>query len=615
MASGRVLLFLVLIAVPGCPQTFSFLPPADAYAPGYSRGAGMCRYCFAIADFNQDGKADIVYAFTEFTPTASVAFGNGDGTFRAGPVLPVNQSLGRPYVADFNGDGNPDVAISNPPFLYLFLGNGSGSFSAPISYSSCPLPVVIADFDGDGKSDLICGESVLLGIGDGTFRMSQSLQGESIVAADMNEDSKLDLLLRVGADIEIALGKGNGTFGTAALVRGASFLQEIQIGDFTSDGHVDIAGALIDTSEILVIPGNGDSTFRAAIHTPGPHGFISAAADLNRDGKLDLIADDAILPGNGDGTFQFPIYYGPVSQSCGMAEAGPLPTPCDYYRTTTLVADFNGDGMPDIAAGYVVSGRQNTAAGCVTVLLNDSPGDGFTATGISPITWSLPIVLGLVTAFGQNLAPSVATAPAGSPQTTLGGIRLHLGQRSQSADVLAPLLYVSSSQINYEIPQAFLVSTDPYTWLAIEHVGTPYTAKGLSVPKRFSAAYDPLLFTIGGGLAAATAVSVVPDGTQTSIPVNSCIGGVCASTPIDVSGDTVYLTLYGTGFASSKTSSCTDGQQIIPVTYTGPGGQTAGLDQVNLRLPSTLQGYGAIQIVCTFAGASYPSNYVKVTIK
>jgi len=582
MVLARVLLLVGLIAPPACPQSFSFLPPVDAYAPGYSRGAGMCRYCFAVADFNHDGKADIVYAFTEFTPTASVAFGNGDGTFRAGPVLPVNQSLGRPYVADFNGDGNPDIAISNSPFLYLFLGDGSGGFSAPISYSSCPSPVVIADFDGDGKSDLVCGQSVLLGSGDGAFRTSQSLPGESILAGDLNEDSKPDLLLRVGADIKVALGKGNGTFDAAVLVRGTSFLQEVQIGDFNSDGHVDIVGALIDTSEILMFPGNGDSTFRTGIHTAGLYGFISAAADFNRDGKLDLIAGDAILPGNGDGTFRFPIYYGPVSQSCGMAQAGPAPIPCDYYRTTTLVADFNGDGLPDIAAGYVVRGFQNTAAGCVTVLLNDSPGDGFTAPAISPITWSLPIVGALVTAFGENLAPSVATAPPGSPQTTLGGIRLHLRQRSQSADALAPLLYVSPSQINYAIPPASLVdtdpsNTDPYVWVAIEHVGTPYTSKGLSVPRTFSAVYDPFFFTVGSGLAAATAVSVALDGTQTSVPVNSCVGGVCTSTPINVSGDPVYLTLYGTGFASSA-ASCNAGQ-TVPVTYTGRAGQIAGLDR------------------------------------
>ena len=187
---------------------------------------------------------------------------------------------------------------------------------------------------------------------------------------------------------------------------------------------------------------------------------------------------------------------------------------------------------------------------------------------------------------------------------------MHVRDNS-SGDRLAKLLYVSPVQINYVMP-----SSDPYPWVGIERVGTPYVAKGIAV------AVSPLapgFYSLGSGLAAASALSLAPNSTTTFVPVTSCSGQICSSVPIDLSGATVYLSLYGTGFAQAlaPSSTCVIAGQTLPLTYAGPQMQIMGLDQVNLLLPTGLAGIGATSVTCTFAsagGATRSTNPVSMTI-
>jgi len=183
--------------------------------------------------------------------------------------------------------------------------------------------------------------------------------------------------------------------------------------------------------------------------------------------------------------------------------------------------------------------------------------------------------------------------------------------RSHTRDSLAPLLYVSPTQINY-----LLSSSDPYAWVAIERVGSPYVPKAISVP---ISAIAPGLYTVGADLAAASTVRVASDGTQTFVPVTSCNGQTCIPVPIDVSGDPVYLSLYGTGFeqASAAESSCAIAGRNLPLTYAGPQIQIAGLDQLNLLLPATLAGTGATSVRCLFQSGQVVgvANTVNLTIR
>jgi hypothetical protein len=108
-------------------------------------------------------------------------------------------------------------------------------------------------------------------------------------------------------------------------------------------------------------------------------------------------------------------------------------------------------------------------------------------------------------------------------------------ERSHPNDRLAPLLYVSPTQINYLVE-----SSDDYVSVSIERIGSPFVVHAMSVPT-YPDGLVPGLFTLSPGLAAATTVRVGSDGNQTPAPVTTCNGSTCNSVPIDLSAGTVYL--------------------------------------------------------------------------
>lgn len=549
-------------------QAISFLAPVNTnVGPGFPAASAQ----MAVGDFNGDGKPDLVFEVpnSQLVFPAYVLFGNGDGTFRTGPNFYPG---GTPFTADFNGDGKTDILIGPSAPTTIYLSNGDGTFQAPIQAPACMGISLIADFNGDGKADLLCGTSVLLGNGNGTFGspipLSVDAKDSALLAADFNRDGFPDLLLsQSSGGVSVALGHGDGTFSPemVAIPASAQFSSPVA-GDFNNDGKIDLAGYCGNNSLLCVEPGNGDGTFGATVLTLGVSASPVAAADFNGDGKLDLVGNGAVLAGNGDGTFRIPVFI----------QSG-----------SVLVADFNGDGLPDIADGVA---QENS--GVISVLLNDSPGDGFYTTGVSSASWTWPVDPGTITsAFGVNLAPQTEAASLmnGSFPTTLGGIRVHI--RDSTGDNLAPLIFVSPTQINY-----IMTSSQAFAWIGIERVGSAYVPKGIGLAP---SSLQVGLYAEPGGLAAATAVSVAPDGTQTPVPVISCSAADCNAVPIDVSGNPVYLSLYGTGFDSVPGAmQCSTGSLPLSVTYAGPQMQIPGLDQINVLLPPALAGAGTVPIAC-----------------
>jgi uncharacterized protein (TIGR03437 family) len=563
-------------------QSISFLAPVNSLIPGATQAAGACSSCLATADFNGDGKADVAYMLSN---AAGVLLGNGDGTFRPGPAFPVSQPVGTVWAADFNGDGKTDVAISGSA-TSIFLSNGDGTFQSGVSVSACSAIAAVADFNGDHKADLVCGATVLLSNGDATFRTGLPVDGNPLLSADFNRDGRPDLLLKqVPGALAVAISNGDGTFGPdiPATTLPASLFRDapptsVVTGDFNGDGKPDLAVGVTKAGLFLIALGNGDGTFGppivnsnngAAPGTPVLEAPV-LAADFNSDGKLDLLAEGAIWPGKGDGTFGFPAFVSGGS----------------------VAADFNGDGLPDLAGV-----TQNVLTIGVATFLNDSPGDGFITAGVSSASLTWPVAPGsILSAFGTNLAPqtAVGTISNGAFPTTLGGIRLHVGL--PGADTLAQLLYVSPNQINYVLPL-------PLSPISIERVGSPYVAKSIRVEFQ----YDLVsLYSMSGGLAAANAVRVA-DGIQTAVPVLSCSGTNCSAVPIDVSGAPVFLSLYGTGFdAVFPGMVCSAAGQKLQVTYEGAQMQIPGLDQINVVLPPSLAGAGMVSITCS--AQYYPAN-------
>jgi hypothetical protein len=173
----------------------SFLAPSQVFAA-------------AVGDFNGDGIPDIAYS-AEFTPTVTVLLGKGDGTFQSPVSYPVPNSsfggvVGGLVVADFNGDGKADIAAADiASGATILLGKGDGTFQPAVSYTTNPAPayqqatfVVVADFNGDGKPDLATIDSayatmsILLGNGDGTFQPATMVAlptlGRSLAVGDFN---------------------------------------------------------------------------------------------------------------------------------------------------------------------------------------------------------------------------------------------------------------------------------------------------------------------------------------------------------------------------------------------------------------------------------------------
>lgn len=113
------------------------------------------------------------------------------------------------------------------------------------------------------------------------------------------------------------------------------------------------------------------------------------------------------------------------------------------------------------------------------------------------------------------------------------------------------------------------------------------------------------LFTLGDGLAAASTVRISGHAV-TPVPVIACVGPICNSVPIDLSGSPVYLSLYGTGFAlaAASLSTCSIAGQTLSVTYAGAQFQIAGFDQINILLPQSLGGAGNTSISCSLGGGA-----------
>jgi hypothetical protein len=266
---------------------------------------------------------------------------------------PNFSGAGIPVAGDFNNDGNQDVvtieSIQGGSRFSVYFGNGNGKFLSPIQTTVkkvSPLYALTADFNGDGKLDLALVEHggkfiVFLGDGKGKFKNIPGFRGGNwYTIADLNGDGKLDLI-SMGFDDEddgrvlTFFGNGDGTFQSGTQIGpflSCSNIGYPAIGDFNGDGIPDVAFS--NCNSVFVFLNNGDGTFQASGSFPITNASFSViAADVNGDGKLDLVTDGvSVLLGKGDGTF---TNDGGVSVPGG----GSL----DF-----AVVDFNGDSKPDV---------------------------------------------------------------------------------------------------------------------------------------------------------------------------------------------------------------------------------------------------------------------------
>ena len=307
-------------------------------------------------------------------------------------------------VADFNGDGIPDLAGVGLNSVGVMLGNANGVFRAKVQFPAGgqTQDLTSGDFNGDGRVDLAVSINdptvslaLLTGNGDGTFNAPVTFQintahvdSPAIVATDLDNDGRLDLVLAhaiscftspcsVARTITVLLGFGDGTFQFPVEIEVGTGMSRITVGDFNRDTIKDLAIAG-DNSQVYTLLGVGNGTFlqQPTITLTADTLFVDGtdidAGDLNGDAILDLVvaipgngSRTAVLLGNGDGTFQ---------------PARSLTEPNLRVPQFQVIGDFNNDNIQDLAIALA-----NGSRGLMEI--RNGNGDG---TFRAPVLYAVP---------------------------------------------------------------------------------------------------------------------------------------------------------------------------------------------------------------------------------
>jgi hypothetical protein len=406
---GAVALFAAPASSLGAEPPVSFAAPIETVA--MPEAAGSLSGSLATADFNADGYDDAVaysgnnqtgtgsleVAMSEVTPDGSEGWGwegltqpsvagFASGVVATGQMNPVTDS--RPDIVALS-----ESTVEGDSVLAVYLNSGGGTFAAPMvtSVPGFAGAVAVGDVNGDGIPDVVIPTVVetstggwraevvaLLGGGNGEFEPPiKSPIGEAaepfeiefggLVIGDVTDSGHADIAVSRAYDAEhdayVMSGDGTGHFALRAeLAIGASF--DLAAGDFNQDGHADLAlpvggpklsTGMVAEERIATALGNGAGSFSPLLpeepHWAGdnPYSYAIRTADLNGDGRPDLVAPVASDPhgggvwallGNGDGTFSTADREGLEGENVWAAEAG----------------DFDGDRRPDDIAALIAPG-------------------------------------------------------------------------------------------------------------------------------------------------------------------------------------------------------------------------------------------------------------------
>jgi hypothetical protein len=266
--------------------------------------------------------------------SVSVLLGNGNGTFQSAVNFAVGVFPNAVAVADVNGDGRPDLVVTNDGTnsVSVLLGNGDGTFQSAVNYGVGPHPnsVAVADVNGDGHPDLVVANygsssspgntvSVLLGNGDGTFQSAVNYTvGKSprfLAVADVNGDGHPDLITANlnSNTVSVLLGNGNGTFKAAQNFGVGAYPTAVAVGDVNGDGIPDLVAANAGSDNVSVLLGNRNAATHLKVKAPASatagHSFTITVTALTKGKQLDAVYTGTVHFTSSDGSAVLPPDY------------------------------------------------------------------------------------------------------------------------------------------------------------------------------------------------------------------------------------------------------------------------------------------------------------------
>ena len=518
-----------------------------------------------LADVNEDGHPDVI---TSGDTQLYVSAGRADGTFGPATAIPSLLPLdgnanavaySQVLHGDVNGDGHQDLVVVGPTGIgtsgvYLLLGHGDGTFSTPARLagdSDSSTLFAVLDLNHDGRSDIVergSDESLTIFLAqiDGTFRVthiSSSLlhtEAQSLTFGDLNGDGVPELIFATGDHLTVLPGVGDGTFGPAltyaipplqaGLSQGAT---SFAVGDFDGDGAPDVAVLLTlspagstllsNVTQVVTFYRQGPrsvldaGSFGAAVPGPVSQQSYAAlrAADLDGDGKADLIAQGAYYLGYRDsiGTF-----LGQANRTFGPE----MNFVADAALTPPEIADLNGDGRPDLVIGH-------TQGNAFTVLLSQGAplATGTLTAAPNPVAAGAPFaitasvrVAGTTVGLSGTVTFAVDGTPAGmanfaggaatitGPVTLLPGVHQLTAVTSTLADgggTTYPSLNLAGQVTVGVLSTTVSLTADPNPALTGQQVTfSVATANGAGAPSGASLPTGTVIVRVNG-----TAVGVV----------------------------------------------------------------------------------------------------------
>jgi len=551
-----------------------------------------------VADFNGDGIPDVVIANFD-GGNVSVFLGVGDGTFAAAVDYTVGLAPNAIVAGDVDNNGFVDLVVSNSEdgSITVLINQGDGTFVAkPPIFIGAVQGMVLGDFNGDGNLDIAAtifgtpGNVVVL-LGDGAGGFAQNCPDGcvsfpvgnnpgALVAADINKDGNLDVVVtnHDSNTISILPGNGDGTFQPQSVLSTGTAPTGIAAGDFNNDGAVDIAVTNNGDNTVTIFLNNGTGTL-AALPTTAPTGALPSgivAGDFNGDGKLDLavtnVNEFTVYVLLGDGTGAFPTH---VSGNVGN-------TP-----VAIAAGDFNGDGLPDLVAvnsggaqgaSIFVIARSESATANVT----PTPGTHNVLASYAADTARIPsqsttvplVVLTTTTTtltanpanssvFGQSVTFTATVAPPPGSGPAFGAVNfvnnpvggpVTLNTANVDATGTATFTTSNLAVANYSLTAAYSGNADS---AASTSALTPYTVAKANTSTSVTSSLNP---SVSGQAVTFTAtVSALAPGAGTPTGLVTFL----------VNGSSIGTGALSAGVATLITPNVPVGSQTITTTYSG----------------------------------------------